>query len=124
VKSLRRDYAAVVDGMDQAIGRVLATLDGLLFFASEIPRRGSFKLTAFDDEWKLSRSLYEWRSQYPIHGTRVHLVPPPGWRAPKDWATYPIPLEELQDEPALGYGAGGFTRRVLDFMHRGRLTYE
>jgi len=274
VKSLRREYAAVVDGMDQAIGRVLAVLDeeglakdtivlffsdnggmafygaggadntplrggkgetfeggirvvalmrwpgrveagsrfdeiisvmdvfptlaaaagvevgaskpldgidvwpaisrgakverkDLLFFASEIPRRGSFKLTAFDDEWKLvqlveqdiqsttvqnmlfriaedpyeytdlapkhpdvvaklSRSLYEWRCQYPIHGTRVHLVPPPGWRAPKDWAAYPIPLEELQDEPAVGYGAGGFRRRVLDFMHRGRgrLTYE
>jgi hypothetical protein len=36
------------------------------------------------------------------------------------------PLEELQDEPALGYGAGGFRRRVLDFIHhgRGRLTYE
>jgi hypothetical protein len=28
------------------------------------------------------------------------------WRALKDWAAYPIPLEELQDEPALGYGAG------------------
>jgi hypothetical protein len=74
----------------------------------------------------LSKRIFEWRSQYPIHGTRVHLVPPPGWRAPRDWATYPIPLEELQDEPALGYGAEGFRRRVLDFIHRGRgrLTYE
>ena len=38
----------------------------------------------------------------------------------------PIPLEELQDEPALGYGAESFRRRVFDFMHRGRgrLIYE
>jgi arylsulfatase A-like enzyme len=141
--------------------------DDLLFFGSEIPRRGSFKLTAFDDEWKLvqlveqdiasttvqnllfriaddpyeytdlapehpdvvaklSRKLYEWRSQYPIHGTRVHLVPPPGWRAPKDWASYPIPTEELQGEPAPGYGPAGYQRRILDLMHRGRgrLIYE
>jgi len=26
----------------------------------------------------------------------------------------------MQDEPALGYGAGGLERRALDFMHRGR----
>jgi arylsulfatase A-like enzyme len=274
IESLRRDYAAVVDGMDQAIGRVLGTLDeegiaddtialfisdnggmtvygaggadnaplrggkgetfeggirvvaalrwpdhvkagaemnqimsamdvfptlaraagievgaskdldgidmwpaisegedvereGHLFFASETPRSGSFKLTAFDDQWKLvqlveqtvdgtsvesmlfrieddpyeytdlawkhpdrvadlSRRIRDWRSQYPVAGTRVHLVPPPGWRAPKDWATYPRPIEELQDEEAPGFPPTPFIRRLLDWWHRGRgrLIYE
>ena len=26
----------------------------------------------------------------------------PGWRAPKDWVGYPIPIEDLQSEPAPG----------------------
>jgi arylsulfatase A-like enzyme len=141
--------------------------ESTLFFASEIPRRGSFKLTAFDEEWKLvqlveqdiqsttvqnmlfrigedpyeyndlasqhpdvvadlSEELYAWRSRHPINGTRVHLMPPPGWRAPRDWATYPIPEEELQAEPAPGYPPGALELRVLDWIHRGRgrLIYE
>jgi arylsulfatase A-like enzyme len=140
---------------------------GYLFFGSEIPRRGSFKLTVFDDEWKLvqiveqdvtsttiqnmlfrieddpyeyndlasqhpkvvadlAKRLRDWRLQHPIHGTRVHLVPPPGWRAPKDWATYPIPMDELQREEAPGYPPNPFARRLLDWTHRGRgrIIYE
>jgi hypothetical protein len=65
-------------------------------------------------------------SQYPINGTRVHLVPPPGWRAPRDWADYPIPARELQDQPARGYAPDAFKLRGLDWMHRGRgrVIYE
>ena len=114
-----------------------------LFFASETPIRGSFALTAFDDEWKLvqevrqtllsaevtnhlfrirddpyehndlaaahpdvvtemSEAIHRWRLLYPVSGTRSELMPPPGWRAPRDWADYPIPMEDLQDEPAPG----------------------
>ncbi len=34
---------------------------------------------------------------HPISGTRSQLVPPPGWRAPKDWSRYTIPIAELDD---------------------------
>jgi arylsulfatase A-like enzyme len=219
VKSLRQVYAAVVDGMDQSIGRVLATLDeeGLaddtivLFFsdnggmttfgtggADNAPLRGGkgetfeggirvisavrwpgrlkaggrmdqimsvmdvlptlaaaagievgaekpldvqnmlFRIGEDPYEYTdlasqhpdvvadLSERIHEWRSQYPINGTRVHLVPPPGWRAPKDWAAYPIREQKLQDEPAPGYPPDAFKLRVLDWIHRGRgrLIYE
>jgi len=140
--------------------------DDYLFFTSETPIRGAFSLTAFDDEWKLvqevrqgllsadvtsylfriqedpneynnlaaeepsvvarmAAAIHDWRSLYPVAGTRTELVPPPGWRAPKDWATYPIPLDQLQDEPAPGMPpANGL--RPLDWMHgeAGRLIYD
>jgi arylsulfatase B len=138
----------------------------LLFFTSETPIRGSFSFTAFDDDWKLvqqiqqgllsadvtnylfqihddpneysnlasahpdvvakmSAAIHEWRSLYPVAGTRSELVPPPGWRAPKDWAGYPIPLAALQDQPAPGMPpANALT--ALDWMHGevGRLIYD
>lgn len=138
----------------------------LVLFGSETPIYGQFFLTAFNDDWKLvqqieqnqltttvtnqlfkisedpyeynnlasqypevvsklSAEIMEWRSLYPINGTRSHLVPPPGWRAPKDWATYPIPLEELQSGPAPGMPPA-FALKPLDFQHgeRGRLIYD
>ncbi len=74
---------------------------------------------------ELSDKIHDWRALYPINGTRSQLVPPPGWRAPKDWATYPIPLEKLQDQPAPGMPPKG-TALILDRMHgeRGRLIYD
>jgi arylsulfatase A-like enzyme len=137
-----------------------------LFFASETPIRGSFSLTALNDEWKLvqevlqgllsadvtnylfrigedpheynnlvdahpdvvaemAEAIHYWRTLYPVAGTRSELVPPPGWRAPKDWAGYPVSLDELQDEPALGM-APARALRPLDWMHgeAGRLLYD
>jgi arylsulfatase A-like enzyme len=75
---------------------------------------------------KLSSDIHDWRALYPINGTRSQLVPPPGWRAPKDWATYPIPLDQLQDEPARGMPPDKRIERILDAQHgdRGRLTYD
>lgn len=139
----------------------------LVYFASETPIYGHFNLTAFNDEWKLvqeieqdqletsitnylfriqddpneynnlaqahpdvvqklSGMIHEWRALYPINGTRSQLVPPPGWRAPKDWATYPIPLVDLQSGPAPGMPPDKRIERILDFQHgdRGRLTYD
>ena len=141
-------------------------LDGYLFFASETPIRGSFSLTAFDEEWKLvqeiqqgflsadvtnylfrigddpnernnlaaehpdvvsemSDAIQRWRLLYPVSGTRSELVPPPGWRAPLDWASYPRPLWSLGSEPAPGMAPPG-TRAPLDWMHGegGRLIYD
>lgn len=137
-----------------------------LFFASETPIRGSFNLTALNDEWKLiqevrqglmtaevtnylfnlnedpyeyvnlaennprqvakmATAIQQWRSMYPVAGTRMDLVPPPGWRAPKDWATYPRPDEELQDELAPGMPPP-YALRTLDWQHgeAGRLIYN
>ncbi len=67
-----------------------------------------------------------WRALYPIAGTRSSLSPPPGWRAPKDWATYPHPVESLQEEPARGMAPTETTKRMLDMQHgeRGRLVYD
>ncbi len=74
---------------------------------------------------RISAAIHRWRTLYPVAGTRAELVPPPGWRAPKDWAGYPIPLDELQDEPAPGMPPAS-ALRPLDWMHgeAGRLIYD
>ena len=138
----------------------------LVFFGSETPIFGQFYLTAFNDEWKLvqevqqnqvstdvtnrlfkisedpneynnlaqkypevvqelSDAIMQWRALYPINGTRGHLVAPPGWRAPKDWSTYPMAIEDLQHGPAPGMPPS-FALPMLDRMHgeRGRLIYD
>ena len=137
-----------------------------VFFASETPIYGHFNLTLFNEEWKLVQEILQdqvtttvtnhlfkisedpneynnlaadqpdlvaamaerirnWRALYPIHGTRSHLVGPPGWRAPKDWASYPRPLESLQAAPAPGMPPPG-VENILDLQHgeRGRLIYD
>ena len=138
----------------------------LLFFASETPIHGAFSLTAFDDEWKLvqevkqgqysaditnylfrisddpnehnnlaaenpdvvaemAEEIHYWRTLYPISGIRSTLTPPPGWRAPRDWVSYPAPLAELQAEAAPGM-APAAVLPFLDWMHgeAGRLIYD
>ena len=75
---------------------------------------------------KMAGMIHDWRALYPINGTRSQLVAPPGWRAPKDWATYPIPLDDLQAAPAPGMPPDKRIEKILDFQHgdRGRLTYD
>ncbi|MAG29266.1 MAG: arylsulfatase [Deltaproteobacteria bacterium] len=140
--------------------------DELLFFASETPIRGVFNLTGFDDEWKLvqtitqglvsadveswlfkldqdphernnlaathpervadmAKQIHRWRMMYPVAGTRNELVPPPGWRAPRDWTDYPIPTKDLQDTSAPGMPPAE-ALPILDFQHgeAGRLLYD
>ena len=137
-----------------------------VFFASETPIYGHFNLTLFNEEWKLVQEIQQdqvtttvtnhlfrisedpneynnlaaahpdltaamaerirnWRALYPIHGTRSHLVGPPGWRAPKDWAAYPRPVDSLQAAPAPGMPPPG-VEKILDLQHgeRGRLIYD
>lgn len=143
-----------------------APREDYVFFASETPIYGHFNLTVFNEDWKLvqvvdqdqitttvtnhlfkiaedpheynnlaaqypevvvklSGLIREWRALYPINGTRSHLVPPPGWRAPLDWADYPLPLEKLQKESAPGMPPP-YARRPLDIAHgeRGRIIYD
>ena len=73
----------------------------------------------------LSQRAIEWRAFYPIAGSRSKLSPPPGWRAPKDWATYPVPIEDLQENTAPGMSPTPAIERLLDMQHgeRGRLSY-
>ncbi len=73
----------------------------------------------------MASQIRQWRALYPINGTRSHLVPPPGWRAPLDWASYPLPLEQMQASPAPGMPPA-FALPVLDRQHgeRGRLIYD
>jgi arylsulfatase B len=72
-----------------------------------------------------AEKIRNWRALYPVSGTRSTLVPPPGWRAPLDWATYPVPIKDLQSNPAPGMPPPG-AERTLDYMHgeRGRLIYD
>jgi arylsulfatase B len=75
---------------------------------------------------KLSKEIFDWRALYPVNGTHNELVPPPGWRAPKDWASYPIPIDQLQEDPAPGMAPTPMIKRLLDFLsgERGRLLYD
>ena len=158
-----------LDGRDLSkavAGEAVERLREFVFFAAETPIRGSFSLTAFNDDWKLvqevqqgflaaevtnhlfriaddpyerhnlaerhpervadmAEAIRRWRLLYPVNGTRSNLVPPPGWRAPKDWATYPIPVESLREAEAPGMPPPG-ARLFLDVMHGegGRLIYD
>lgn len=148
-----------------AEGKTIPRQD-LVFFASETPIRGSFMFTAFNDSWKLVQEveqtllsasvtnylfditndpnetnnlaeahprvvqelageIHYWRTLYPVAGTRNELVPPPGWRAPVDWATYPRAIAETQAEPAPGMPPK-FALPTLDWQHgdAGRLIYN
>lgn len=73
----------------------------------------------------MAEAIRRWRLLHPVNGTRSNLVPPPGWRAPKDWASYPIPTESLQATEAPGMPPPS-ARLPLDMMHGegGRLIYN
>ena len=137
-----------------------------LMFTSETPIKGQFSLTAFNEEWKLvqqikqgflsadvqnylfnikqdpnehnnlaskhpklvarlSKEIRDWRMLYPVNGTRSNLVPPPGWRAPLDWAVSMRKLDELNTVPARGMPPE-YAKKPLDMMHgeAGRLIYD
>jgi len=106
--------------------QITATVTNYLFKISEDPNEYNNLASANPEVVvDLTKKIHDWRARYPISGTRSQLVPPPGWRAPRDWASYPIPLEELQDTPAPGMPPPG-VELILDRMHgeRGRLIYD
>jgi hypothetical protein len=73
----------------------------------------------------LSDDIVRWRSLHPVGGTPRGIVPPPGWRAPKDWTSYPIPISDLLDVPAPGMAPPAL-RHMLDKQHgeQGRVIYN
>ena len=140
--------------------------EDLLFFISETPFKNHVNVTAFNDEWKLiqrietglstvdvtnflfnisddpneytnlaqshpkvvselAEEIHHWRNLYPVSGTRSQLMPPPGWRAPLDWAYYPKTNEDLQAEPSGGMPPENVLR-TLDWQYgeNGRLIYN
>ena len=150
---------AIVNG--EAIPR-----DELLFFIAESPFKNTVNVTAFNDEWKLVQRIETgftavevqnflfditedpnelqnlaqahpdvvqnlageirlWRNLYPVAGTRSELMPPPGWRAPLDWANYPQQSSELQPNPSGGMPPENAIR-MLDWQYgeNGRLIYN
>ena len=114
----------LIQEIDQ--GLLGATVTTHLFRISEDPNEyNNLAANHPDIVANMSEAVRQWRMMYPVSGTRHALVPPPGWRAPKDWATYPIPLDQLRDEPALGM-APEHSIRVLDMQHgeAGRLIYD
>ena len=103
------------------------TVTNYLFDIANDPNEYNNLASAYPDiVEQLSQAIHDWRAQYPINGTRSELVPPPGWRAPRDWASYPIPLEELQEQSNTGMAPSPSILRVLDWQHgsRGRLEYN
>jgi len=115
----------LVQEIDQ--GQLETTVTNYLFRPDEDPNEYINLAQAHPDVvQELAREIYDWRALHPVNGTHNLLVPPPGWRAPKDWATYPIPLDDLQAEPARGMAPTDTIKRALDAQHgeRGRLLYD
>ncbi len=114
----------LVQEIDQ--GLLAADITTHLFRIGEDPNEHHNLASAHPDVVeRMSEEILRWRSLYPVTGTRSELVPPPGWRAPKDWVGYPIAIEALQDTPAPGMPPS-FALPILDFQHgeAGRLIYD
>lgn len=75
---------------------------------------------------QLAQKIVEWRSLHPINGVRAKLAPPPGWRAPLDWATYPIQLETLQATTSRSVAPNAAVEGFLDRGQGnvGRIIYD
>jgi arylsulfatase A-like enzyme len=118
------DEWKLVQEIDQ--GLLSANVTTHLFRIGEDPNEYNNLATAHPDvAAEMSQAIHEWRNLYPVSGTRHTLVPPPGWRAPRDWVGYPVPVEDLQETSAPGM-APSFALPVLDFQHgeAGRLIYD
>lgn len=74
----------------------------------------------------LAEAILDWRGLHPISGLRSKMAPPPGWRAPNDWADYPRSLESLQSSSAPTMAPNPIIEEILDRQHgrRGRVTYD
>jgi arylsulfatase B len=118
------DHWKLVQEVQQ--GLLSATVTNYLFRISEDPNEYNNLASAHPEVVAaMAGAIHYWRTLYPVAGTRSELVPPPGWRAPKDWSGYPRPLAETQDGPAPGMPPE-FALRPLDFQHgeAGRLIYN
>ena len=101
------------------------TVTNLLFHISEDPYEFNNLAQAEPRRVaKMAKAIEEWRGIHPSNGIRQKLVPPPGWSAPLDWASYPRKDEELQDAEAWGMAPTEFIKKLLDFQDRERLIYD
>ncbi len=107
-------------------GQYSADITNYLFRISDDPNEHN-NLAAENPDVvaEMAEEIHYWRTLYPISGIRSTLTPPPGWRAPRDWVSYPAPLAELQAEAAPGM-APPAVLPFLDWMHgeAGRLIYD
>ena len=107
-------------------GLLSAEVTNYLFNISADPYEYNNLATAHPDVVaEMAEAIHYWRTLHPVSGIRSTLTPPPGWRAPRDWVSYPVALAQLQDEPAPGM-APPAVLPVLDWMHgeSGRLIYD
>ncbi len=77
------------------------------------------------DVKRLAEKIRKWRSQHPINGVRVALMPHPGWRAPLDYADAVVPVDQIQMDGYEGY-VSGMRGKILQKRHgdKGKLIYE
>ena len=118
------DHWKLVQDVQQ--GLLSATVTNYLFRIDEDPNEYNNLAAEYPDVVAhLAGEIHYWRTLHPVAGMRSELVPPPGWRAPKDWATYPRSFHETQDEPAPGMPPA-FALKPLDWQHgeAGRLIYD
>ena len=75
---------------------------------------------------ELAKEILNWRALHPINGTRARLAPPPGWRAPLDWATYPRVGDQLHTKPRSSVAPSSNVEHILDkrLGKRGRIIYN
>jgi len=108
------------------IGLASMTIENYLFYLSQDPYEFDNLAAQYPDVVEeLADEIRHWRSLYPVAGTRSEIMPPPGWRAPLDWADYPKALDQLQQEPSGGMPPPE-TLRALDWQYgeSGRLIYN
>lgn len=118
------DHWKLVQEVQQSL--LSATVTNYLFRISEDPYERNNLADAHPEVVaELAEAIHYWRTLYPVAGTRSELVPPPGWRAPLDWASYPRSLAETQAEAAPGMPPD-FAIKPLDWQHgeAGRLIYN
>ena len=118
------DHWKLVQEVQQ--GLLSATVTNYLFKISEDPYEYNNLASAYPEVvQEMADEIHYWRTLYPVAGTRTELVPPPGWRAPRDWATYPRSVEETQEKAAPGMPPA-IALRPLDWQHgeNGRLIYN
>ena len=119
------DEWKLVQEIDQEQTTIHAT--NYLFRIKEDPYEYNNLADAYPEKVaELANRIVEWRALHPINGTRSTIAPPPGWRAPLDWATYPRKLSDLQSDTTVGVAPSEASLRSLDYMHgqRGRLMYD
>ncbi|MEM9253868.1 MAG: sulfatase-like hydrolase/transferase [Pseudomonadota bacterium] len=107
-------------------GLLSSTVTNYLFDIERDPyERNNLAAEHPDVVQTMAEKVHSWRMLYPVSGTRHELVPPPGWRAPRDWASYPRSMAETQDGPAPGMPPP-YALPALDWQHgeAGRLIYD